>query len=118
MPFAIYVVGENGPEIIEFNGGETVYPADETSRILARIGDAKFHTSPEAGATAKETPTRDGKEDSKTIRLEINGSGAIEVDGSMDEETVVGILYNHLKPVLTNIVKQEIYEEGELAYDF
>lgn len=112
------LVGENGPEIIEFGGGETVYPADETSRILARIGDAKFHTSPEAGATAKETPTRDGKEDSKTIRLEINGSGAIEVDGSMDEETVVGILYNHLKPVLTNIVKQEIYEEGELAYDF
>ena len=36
----------------------------------------------------------------------------------MDEETVVGILYNHLKPVLTNIVKLEIYEEGELAYDF
>jgi len=114
----VHLVGENGPELVEFEGGETVYPADETSRILARIGDAKFHTSPEAGATAKETPTRDGKEDSKTIRLEINGSGAIEVDGSMDEETVVGILYNHLKPVLTNIVKQEIYEEGELAYDF
>lgn len=114
----VHVVGENGPELIEFDGGETVYPADETSRILARIGDAKFHTSPEAGATVKETPTRDGKEDSKTIRLEINGSGAIEIDGSMDEETVVGILYNHIKPVLTNIVKQEIYEEGELAYDF
>lgn len=114
----VHLVGENGPELVEFEGGETVYPADETSRILARIGDAKFHTSPEAGATAKEIPARDGKEDSKTIRLEINGSGAIEVDGSMDEETVVGILYNHLKPVLTNIVKQEIYEEGELAYDF
>ena len=111
------LVGEHGPEIVEFDGGETVYPADETSRILARVADAQFRTSEATAATVKEERT-DEKSDSKTIRLEINGSGAIEVDSTMDEETVVGILSAHLKPVLAGIVKQEIYEEGDLSYDF
>lgn len=111
------LVGEHGPEIVEFDGGETVYPADETSRILARVADAQFRTSEATAATVKEERT-DEKSDSKTIRLEINGSGAIEVDSTMDEETVVGILTAHLKPVLAGIVKQEIYEEGDLSYDF
>ena len=111
------LVGENGPELVEFGGGETVYPADETSRILARVADAQFRTSEATAATVKEERTAE-KSDSKTIRLEINGSGAIEVDSTMDEETVVGILAAHLKPVLAGIVKQEIYEEGDLSYDF
>ena len=111
------LVGEHGPEIVEFDGGETVYPADETSRILARVADAQFRTSEATAATVKEERT-DEKSDSKTIRLEINGSGAIEVDSTMDEETVVGILATHLKPVLAGIVNQEIYEEGDLSYDF
>ena len=111
------LVGENGPELVEFDGGETVYPADETSRILARVADAQFCTSEATAATVKEERT-DEKSDSKTIRLEINGSGAIEVDSTMDEETVVGILAAHLKPVLAGIVKSEIYEEGDLTYDF
>lgn len=113
----VHLVGENGPELVEFDGGETVYPADETSRILARVADAQFRTSEATAATVKEERT-DEKSDSKTIRLEINGSGAIEVDSTMDEETVVGILSAHLKPVLAGIVKQEIYEEGDLSYDF
>ena len=100
----IAVVGEDGPELVQFGGGERVYPADETSRILANAPESFGRT--------------EGKSDSKTIHIDINGSGAIEVDGSMDEETVVGILYNHIKPVLTSIVKQEIFEEGDMAYDF
>ena len=100
----VAVVGEDGPELIQFGGGERVYPADETSRILANAPENFGNTG--------------GKSDSKTIHIDINGSGAIAVDGSMDEETVVGILYNHIKPVLTSIVKQEIFEEGDLAYDY
>lgn len=111
----VHLVGENGPELVEFEGGETVYPADETARILARSSESNFYASVPAETAGKEESSGDS---SKTIRLEINGSGAIEVDKSMSEETVVSILYNHLKPVLTNIVKQEIYEEGDLAYDF
>lgn len=113
----IALVGENGPELIDFNGGETVYTADETSRILAKASEKEFHTTANVESLGVERTSGKGGE-SKTIRLEINGSGALEVDSSMSEETVVSILYNHLKPVLTSIVKQEIYEEGDLAYDY
>ena len=53
----------------------------------------------------------------KRILLEIAGSGEIDAGGS-SKETVLGILQDHLKPVLMNIIQSEIYEEGDLSYDF
>lgn len=53
----------------------------------------------------------------KRIILEINGSGSIDV-GGMNEESVLDILTRHAKPVLMSIIKGEIFEEGDLAYDF
>ncbi len=93
-----HLVGEEGPELMRFDGGEKVYPAGETSRILA------------GGANS------DGG--TKTIRLDINGSGAINVDMSMSEEAVVELLYTHIKPVLMNVVQSEIYEEGDGSYEY
>lgn len=113
-----HLVGENGPEIVEFRGGEKVYTNDETERIMARSAAVKFFSSPEGGTAIQENAKTDSQDNTKTIRLEINGGGAIEVNGSVDEETVVEILQANLKPVLTSIVKQEIYEEGERSYDF
>lgn len=36
----------------------------------------------------------------------------------MNEEFVLDILTRHAKPVLMSIIKGEIFEEGDLAYDF
>lgn len=69
----------------------------------------------EAPAATSDTPSIG--ETVKRIILEINGSGSIDVGGA-DEETVLGILTRHLRPVLMDLIKGEIYEEGELAYDF
>ena len=113
-----HLVGERGPEIVEFRGGEKVYNNEETERIMARSAAVKFFSSPEGGTAIQENAKTDPKDNTKTIRLEINGGGAIEVNGSMDESAVVEILQANLKPVLTSIVKQEIYEEGERSYDF
>ena len=113
-----HLVGERGPEIVEFRGGEKVYNNEETERIMARSAAVKFFSSPEGGTAIQENAKTDPKDNTKTIRLEINGGGAIEVNGSMDETAVVEILQANLKPVLTSIVKQEIYEEGERSYDF
>ena len=113
-----HLVGENGPEIVEFRGGEKVYNNEETECIMARSAAVKFFSSPEGGTAIQENAKTDPKDNTKTIRLEINGGGAIEVNGSMDESAVVEILQANLKPVLTSIVKQEIYEEGERSYDF
>lgn len=94
------LVGEDGPEIVHFNGGEKVYTSAETSKILSNSN---------AGSTSNSE---------KTIRIDINGSGAIQVDKSMNEATVLGVLYDHLKPVLLGIIKEEIFEEGDLAYEY
>lgn len=111
------LVGEDGPELMHFDGGEKVYTADETENILARSSAKEFFALPQGdlGSKTEAAKTDNGP---KTIRLEINGAGAIEVDENVDEETVVAIMQQHLKPVLTSIVKQEIYEEGDLSYDY
>lgn len=110
------LVGEHGPELVEFAGGEKVYTADETEGILVRSAAKEFYATPQGDIGKSETPKdSDGP---KIIRLEINGAGAIEVDENVDEATVVAIMQQHLRPVLTSIVKQEIYEEGDLSYDY
>ena len=35
-PRGVALVGEEGPELVRFNGGEEIYTADETNQILAR----------------------------------------------------------------------------------
>lgn len=112
----IHLVGEEGPELVEFAGGETVHTAAETEDIFARTAEAVRSNG--ISVTGNDTPKQSGSNEPKVIRLEINGEGAIEVDENVDEATVVAILQQHLKPVLTSIVKQEIYEEGDLSYDF
>lgn len=76
----------------------------------------------EEAAPAEEAPASSSDAPSigetvKRIIIEINGSGSIDV-GGMNEESVLDILTRHAKPVLMSIIKGEIFEEGDLAYDF
>lgn len=118
------LVGEEGPELINFGGGEVVYTADETARILDGSDSPapvqQYYTDvptgmQEDGSTVKtETLTKQEKK----ILLEIAGQGSIDISNGVDKNTVIDILYGYLKPVLAEILKQELYEEGELAYDY
>ena len=79
-------------------------------------------TAPAASDAQQEAPaaTSDAPSIGETVKriiLEINGSGSIDV-GGMNEESVLDILTRHAKPVLMSIIKGEIFEEGDLAYDF
>jgi hypothetical protein len=79
-------------------------------------------TAPAASDARQEAPASSSDAPSigetvKRIILEINGSGSIDV-GAMNEESVLDILTRHAKPVLMSIIKGEIFEEGDLAYDF
>lgn len=79
-------------------------------------------TTPAASDAQQEAPASSSGAPSigetvKRIIIEINGSGSIDV-GGMNEESVLDILTRHAKPVLMSIIKGEIFEEGDLAYDF
>lgn len=114
-----FIAGENGPELIIGEQGSTVFPTSETDRLIGALNERRQPLQVYAengGNSGRQTAT----EQVKRILLEIAGSGAIEVSGGgeVDKQTILDLLYEHLKPVLMSIIKNEIYEEGELSYDY
>ena len=108
------IVGEEGPELVNFGGGEVVYTAAETSNILARGNENRdFYVSP-----PEETEGGDDSGD-KTITLRIEGAGEMKVSGSgTSKEDIVNVLVENMRGVLMDILRQEIMEEGEMSYEF
>lgn len=95
----------------------------QTTEEAAPAEEAPVNTTaPAASDAQQEAPasSSDAPSIGETVRriiIEINGSGSIDV-GGMNEESVLDILTRHAKPVLMSIIKGEIFEEGDLAYDF
>lgn len=126
-----FIAGENGPELIVNKPDSTVFPADETDRIINAIGTSSIAVG-DAGRqdggifvpTGNDNGLMEdsGKDDdarTRKILLEIAGKGNIELTGGkVDKETMLSFLYEYLKPVLSEILTQEIYEEGDMAYEY
>lgn len=108
------LVGEEGPELVNFGGGEVVYTAAETSNILAwGNGNKDFYVS-----SPEETEGGDDSSD-KTITLRIEGAGEMKVSGSgTSKEDIVNVLVENMRGILMDILRQEIMEEGEMSYEF
>lgn len=92
---------------------EEAAPAEEAP--VNTTAPAASDAQQEAPASSSDAPSIG--ETVKRIIIEINGNGSIDV-GGMNEEFVLDILTRHAKPVLMSIIKGEIFEEGDLAYDF
>ncbi len=111
-----FIAGERGPELITGAGGSRVFPSDDTERILSAlerrnqplaITTSAFHRDDDAGESRGE----------KTFNINLAGSGTIKAEG-LSEEKVLDILIVHLKPILMKIIQTEIYEEGDLSYEY
>lgn len=108
------LVGEEGPELVRFGGGEVVYTADETSNILSRDNSDSILVPPSESDNGKEANNGD-----KTITLKIEGAGEVKVGGNgVSKEEVVALLLENMKGALMSILQTEIMEEGDMAYDF
>lgn len=114
-----FIAGENGPELIVGKQGSTVFPADETDRIISALNYRQRPLQVFADDNIKNNQDIP-RDQEKRIRLEIAGSGTIEVSGSgkVDKETILELLKEHLEPVLMNLIEGEMYEEGELSYEY
>lgn len=108
------LVGEEGPELVNFRGGEVVYTAPETADILSRSeGGSDFYVAPPEADEEKESSG------DKTVTLRIEGAGEMKVGGNgVSKDEVVGVLMDNIKEVLMKILQTEILEEGDLAYEF
>lgn len=117
-----FIAGEEGPELILGKAGSTVFPADETDRIIDAVTNNydDYSTSYTLATPAAGAGNEDGREEqAKHITLEIAGGSPIEVNGGSgtSKEDIVEILVANLRPALLNIVKDEIFEEGDGSYE-
>lgn len=108
----VFIAGEEGPELIVGAGGSTVFPSGETDRIINAIQRPLCVEAPDRHYDSV-TP-----ESYRRIALDITGAGTIMLDKGADKETVLGILTENIKPVLMDIINNEIYEEGEGVYEY
>ena len=113
----IALVGEEGPELVRFKGGETVYTADETEKIISGYADNHLNIPP-AESPVKKFENKTESVSRREVDLNINGKGSINVKSNMDKEQVADILIENLKPALMSIISTELFEEGENSYDF
>lgn len=116
-----FIAGENGPELIVGEQGSTVFPTQETDRLIAALNEKRqpLQVFDNGGGSETSTGRQTAQEQVKRILLEIAGSGAIEVSGNgADRETVLQIMWENLKPILMSIIQSEIYEEGDMSYEY
>lgn len=117
-----FIAGENGPELIIGEQNSAVFPTEETESLVEALNAKERPLNVIAETKDKDTGNgnESTSEQAKRILLEVAGSGAIEIngDGKADKETILEILQEHLKPVLMNIIQSEIYEEGDLSYEY
>lgn len=120
----VFVAGENGPELIVGGGGSTVFPADETRKIIAAIDNMRSRETGvylPAGDFGADLPAirTDNSGGERKVYLEIAGKGSIQLTGGKaDEETLIAFLYEYLKPILAEVLTQEIFEEGDQSYEY
>lgn len=120
------LVGENGPELVNFGGGEVVYTADQTRHMMQDMGNMTDVYIPQNinEAMGMREPsyngswnTNGGGSQDRTININIGGD-TIRVEGNISHDDVCSILESRIKPVLMNVLSTEILEEGEGSYEY
>ena len=118
------LVGENGPELVNFGGGEVVYTADETKRMMQSMTNVYIPKDINEAIGMKEPEWNGSWSDSsggsrdKTITINIGGGDTIRVQGGVSRDDVCDLLVSNLKPALMSIISEEIFEEGESSYEY
>lgn len=120
----VYVAGEEGPEIIVSGGGDTVFPTEETDRIISAIGDNDRQDNVQIATPVENRQSRMAAEESettggdRTVTLRIEGAGTISVGANTSKEEAWGAAKGKIKSAFMSLLKEEVYEEGAGAYEF
>lgn len=114
-----FIAGDDGPELILGQQGSTVFPTEETDRLIHALND-RPETAPvlmETGGSNTAPQSAGGQV--KRIFLEINGSGKMEVGGDgVDKETILDVLMDNARSVFMGLLQEEAFEEGDMVHDY
>lgn len=108
-----YTVDKDLTEHISGEQDDRIFSSENDNRTVGVNEDEKSVIEPQ-----KETSNSGTSENVKRIVIEIAGNGQIDITDGVDKQQVLELLQDNLKPVLMNIIQSEIYEEGDLSYDF
>lgn len=109
-----YIAGENGPELILGAPGSTVFPTSETNKILSAMEDPLDVEAPDLLTGRYDEYSREDR--NVTLRLE--GAGELKIGRGASKDEVVEVIMEYIRPVLMSVLQQEIFEEGDLSYEF
>jgi TP901 family phage tail tape measure protein len=114
----MFIAGEKGPELIVGAAGSTVFPERETNKILEGLSRPVNVAVPKSEVLNPIEQQESTIVEEKHITLDINGSGELRFDIAASKESILELLLEYLKPILMKILKEEIFEEGEMSYEF
>ena len=118
-----FIAGEQGPELYVGYGGGTVFPHSETEQVINAVKDyADIPEPPDevSSMSIQSLPVQSesGESSERKITLDINGGGSIKMDGNVDKEQVLDIMVQNIRPVLLDLLEEEISEEGDGTYEY
>lgn len=119
----VFIAGENGPELIVGAAHSTVFPTNETDRLISAVTSNYDNRTTNYTLAPPEASTGAGNagQQEKHITLEIAGGSPIEVNGGSgggtSKEEILEVLISNLRPALLDIIKDEIFEEGDGNYE-
>ena len=89
-----FIAGEHGPELIIGEQGSTVFPTEETDRLIASLNnrERRFPVLPGFG-DSKDSDTNYSSKQEKHVYIHLDGMGTIELTGhGMNEDIVLDFL--------------------------
>jgi len=115
------VFAEAGPEaFIPLDGSDNAKmiwkEAGERLGLLG--GDEPLSIAPavlKGGGTGGE---KEGQGSHRTVDININGSGKLSVTGGLSKDEVISILIENMRDVLSDIVEQDMFVEGDGSYAY
>lgn len=119
----VYIAGEYGPELIVGREGSEVFPASETAKILSAVMNSRDKGADVPMATQEVTTIIRGNEGSansenRNLTLTIKGKGSLDIGQSVSRKDLMNFVRDELEGAIMSIISREVYEEGEVAYEF
>lgn len=111
------VFAEEGPEsFIPIDGSEKSYDIwEDTGKLIGALPEDS--TEDVSAPAIEDTDTRSSTSE-RSITLKIEGAGSFKVDGRLSKESVLDTLTENLRPILINLIQEEIFEEGDGSYEY
>ncbi|MDE7244013.1 MAG: hypothetical protein K2O18_08565, partial [Oscillospiraceae bacterium] len=111
-----------GPESSVGLADTAALSADDADRFINAVTSNYDNRTTNYTLAASEAVTEgdNAGEQAKRITLEISGGSPIEVgsNSGASKEDIVEVLVANLRPALLNLVKEEIFEEGDGSYEY